>query len=140
MYTFSLYATYFFFLLSFLAPDPPSNLTVVTRGGKQALVSWSPPLQGYHSGYKLRLVSLSDLVTPLRNLPVEDDTLQYVVKDLQPGATYQVQAYTVFEGKESVAYTSTNFTTSTYLYLFWCKFFIEVVCLGDFTIFIIFNS
>ncbi|XP_077287900.1 protein tyrosine phosphatase 10D isoform X2 [Arctopsyche grandis] len=93
------------------APDPPSNLTVVTRGGKQALVSWSPPLQGYHSGYKLRLVSLSDLVAPLRNLPVEDDTLQYVVKDLQPGATYQVQAYTVFEGKESVAYTSTNFTT-----------------------------
>lgn len=29
-----------------------------------------------------------------------------------PGATYQVQAFTVFENKESSAYTSRNFTTS----------------------------
>lgn len=102
-------------LILFLsAPDPPSNLTIITRGGKQASVSWSPPLQGHHSGYKLRLISLSEPSAPLRNLPVEDDTSKYVIRDLHPGATYQLQAYTVFEGKESVAYTSTNFTTSTY--------------------------
>lgn len=29
-----------------------------------------------------------------------------------PGATYQVQAYTVFDNRESLAYISHNFTTS----------------------------
>ena len=36
------------------------------------------------------------------------------MKDLTPGATYQIQAYTIFDGKESVAYTSRNFTTSEF--------------------------
>lgn len=40
------------------------------------------------------------------------DNTQYALKDLVPGATYQVQAFTVFENKESAAYTSRNFTTS----------------------------
>jgi hypothetical protein len=41
------------------------------------------------------------------------DTLQqYVLKDLTPGATYQLQLFTVYEHKESVAYISKNFTTS----------------------------
>lgn len=40
------------------------------------------------------------------------DSTQYALKDLVPGATYQVQAFTVFENKESAAYTSRNFTTS----------------------------
>jgi cadherin 5 type 2 (VE-cadherin) len=43
---------------------------------------------------------------------VDDDSFQYQMKDLTPGATYQIQAYTIFDGKESVAYTSRNFTTS----------------------------
>lgn len=114
------FCTLFKHCFVFSAPDPPSNLTIITRGGKQASVSWSPPLQGHHSGYKLRLISLSEPSAPLRNLPVEDDTSKYVIRDLHPGATYQLQAYTVFEGKESVAYTSTNFTTSAYYFFFIC--------------------
>lgn len=43
---------------------------------------------------------------------IDDDSFQYQMKDLTPGATYQIQAYTIFDGKESVAYTSRNFTTS----------------------------
>lgn len=41
-----------------------------------------------------------------------NDTLQLSAKELTPGGTYQVQAYTMYQGKESVAYTSRNFTTS----------------------------
>lgn len=47
-------------------------------------------------------------------MTIDDNSLSYNLKELTPGATYQVQAYTVFDGKESVAYTSRNFTTSTY--------------------------
>lgn len=41
---------------------------------------------------------------------------QYILKDLTPGATYQLQLFTVYEHKESVAYISKNFTTSKCLY------------------------
>lgn len=75
-------------------------------------MSWSPPLQGRSSGYRLRVAALSEPAAPARALSVDEGALQYVLRDLHPGATYQLQAYTVFDGKESVAYTSTNFTTS----------------------------
>ena len=45
---------------------------------------------------------------------MEDKALQYHIRELTPGATYQVQAYTVYDNKESVAYTSRNFTTSKF--------------------------
>lgn len=46
-------------------------------------------------------------------LTIEDvHSSSYILRELTPGATYQVQAFTVFEGKESAAYTSRNFTTS----------------------------
>jgi cadherin 5 type 2 (VE-cadherin) len=44
------------------------------------------------------------------------DSQQYVLKDLTPGATYQLQLFTVYDHKESVAYISKNFTTSKCLY------------------------
>lgn len=47
-----------------------------------------------------------------RTIPVEDGIMQYPLRELTPGATYQVQAFTVFDNKESLAYTSRNFTTS----------------------------
>lgn len=40
------------------------------------------------------------------------DSHLYVLKDLTPGATYQLQLFTVYDQKESVAYISKNFTTS----------------------------
>lgn len=93
------------------APDPPSNLSVTVRSGKSAIITWSPPSQGNYSAYRLKILGLSDNFATNQTIAVEDNLFQHVMRDLTPGATYQVQAYTVFDGKESVAYTSRNFTT-----------------------------
>ncbi|KAL5277336.1 hypothetical protein ACFFRR_002529 [Megaselia abdita] len=93
------------------APDPPSNLSVQVRSGKTATISWSPPSQGNFTSFKIKILGLSDGYETNRTIPVEDGALSYPLKELAPGSTYQVQAYTIYDGKESVAYTSRNFTT-----------------------------
>lgn len=96
----------------FKAPDPPSNLSVSVKSGKIALITWSPPSQGNFTSFKLKILGLSDYQYANKTILIDDDSFQYQMKDLTPGATYQIQAYTIFDGKESVAYTSRNFTTS----------------------------
>lgn len=61
----------------------------------------------------LQILGLSDPQVN-KTILIDDMSFQYQLKDLTPGATYQIQAYTIFDGKESVAYTSRNFTTSEY--------------------------
>lgn len=102
----------------FIVPDPPSHLSVVVRNGKTAVISWNPPAQGSFTSFKLKINPLIHLPDPKPQIiTIENvDNTVYVLKDLIAGATYQVQAFTVFENKESVAYTSRNFTTSK-LYL-----------------------
>ncbi|XP_032664188.1 tyrosine-protein phosphatase 10D isoform X4 [Odontomachus brunneus] len=91
-------------------PDPPSNLTISVRNGKTAIVYWSPPAQGNYSGFRLRTQSFSDTGNPKTSvIPV--DSVPYTLRDLTPGATYSLQLFTVLDAKESVAYTSRNFTT-----------------------------
>ncbi|XP_050434871.1 tyrosine-protein phosphatase 10D-like isoform X2 [Adelges cooleyi] len=115
------------------APDPPTNLTVQVKGGKVAHVSWSPPASGNYDSFKLKVNGLSSslpaseqnigrvIVVPSVN-PNDSDkgdsppqpqqaVQQYVLKELTPGATYQVQLFAVYDRKESVAYISRNFTT-----------------------------
>lgn len=58
----------------------------------------------------IKVIGLTDSTN--RTIPVEDGSFQYAMRELTPGATYQVQAFTVFDNKESLAYTSRNFTTS----------------------------
>ncbi|XP_052855612.1 tyrosine-protein phosphatase 10D isoform X1 [Drosophila gunungcola] len=95
------------------APDPPSNLSVQVRSGKNAIILWSPPTQGSYTAFKIKVLGLSEASSSYnRTFQVNDNTFQHSVKELTPGATYQVQAYTIYDGKESVAYTSRNFTTS----------------------------
>ncbi|XP_015183545.1 PREDICTED: tyrosine-protein phosphatase 10D isoform X2 [Polistes dominula] len=91
-------------------PDPPSNLTVSVRNGKTAIVYWSPPAQGNYSGFRLRVQSFSDTGNP-RTSVIPADAVPYTLRDLTPGATYSLQLFTVLDTKESVAYTSRNFTT-----------------------------
>ncbi|KAI4503635.1 hypothetical protein M0802_001038 [Mischocyttarus mexicanus] len=91
-------------------PDPPSNLTVSVRNGKTAIVYWSPPVQGNYSGFRLRVQSFSDTGNPRTNV-IPADAVPYTLRDLTPGATYSLQLFTVLDTKESVAYTSRNFTT-----------------------------
>lgn len=98
----------------FIAPDPPSNLSVSVKSGKIALITWSPPSQGNFTSFKLKILGLSDYQYANKTVMIDDDSFLYQMKDLTPGATYQIQAYTIFEGKESVAYTSRNFTTSEF--------------------------
>lgn len=122
---------------SLSAPDPPANLSVIARSGKAAVISWSPPSKGNFSAFKLRvsfakkvlfrgifshsifvlpqILGLSDAFATNRTVAVDGNgELQYQVRDLLPGASYQVQAYTVFDNRESLAYTSRNFTTSKF--------------------------
>ncbi|VVC36919.1 Hypothetical protein CINCED_3A015609 [Cinara cedri] len=114
------------------APDPPTNLTVTVKGGKTAHVQWSPPVLGNYNGFKLKVINLSpstttsivsqqeqfvkivDASVPQSISPQTDsfrESQQYVLKDLTPGATYQLQLFTIYDHKESVAYISKNFTT-----------------------------
>uniref|UniRef100_A0A0K8WJ50 Tyrosine-protein phosphatase 10D n=1 Tax=Bactrocera latifrons TaxID=174628 RepID=A0A0K8WJ50_BACLA len=94
------------------APDPPSNLSVQVRSGKNAIISWSPPTQGNYTSFRIKVLGLSGASNSYNRTFVVNNTFQHSVKELTPGATYQVQAFTVYDNKESVAYTSRNFTTS----------------------------
>jgi len=91
------------------APDPPTSLTIDVQSGTQARVGWRPPSLGQHSGFKLKLLPLSEPSKSVRNLLVRET--KSTLKDLSPGATYEIQMFSVFENKESQAYISTNFTS-----------------------------
>ena len=86
------------------------------RNGKTAIVYWAPPAQGNYSGFRLRVQSFSDTGNPKTSV-IPADAVPYVLRDLIPGATYSLQLFTVLDTKESVAYTSRNFTTSEYYIL-----------------------
>ncbi|CAH2227131.1 jg25431, partial [Pararge aegeria aegeria] len=48
-----------------------------------------------------------------RNVSLEGaGNWSHVLRDLSPGATYQLHAFTLLRDKESAAYASFNFTTS----------------------------
>lgn len=64
--------------------------------------------------YILKILGLSDGFITNRTIPIDTTELQYNVRDLSPGASYQVQAFTIFDNRESLAYTSRNFTTSKF--------------------------
>ncbi|XP_034475504.1 tyrosine-protein phosphatase 10D isoform X1 [Drosophila innubila] len=96
------------------APDPPENLSVQLRSSKSAFITWKPPGTGQYSGFKIKVLGLTEPPHTEYNrssVLAGNETLQLSVKELTPGGTYQVQAYTLYQGKESVAYTSRNFTT-----------------------------
>ena len=85
------------------APDPPTSLTIDTQSGTQARVGWRPPSLGNHSGFKLKLIPLSEPSKSVRSLLVRET--QSTLKDLSPGATYEIQMFSVFENKESQVMT-----------------------------------
>merc|ERR1711892_250649 len=91
------------------APDPPTNLEIDVQSGEKAVVSWEPPLIGRHSGFKLKVIPLSEPLETTRSLLIRET--KSTLRDLSAGATYKIQLYTVYENKESQDYISTNFTT-----------------------------
>jgi cadherin 5 type 2 (VE-cadherin) len=58
----------------------------------------------------IQVLSLSEPSVNVVPITVEDTF--YSLQNLTPGASYQVQLFTEYDGKESIAYTSRNFTTS----------------------------
>lgn len=60
------------------------------------------------------------------------DSTSYTLNELVPGATYQVQAFTVFENNESAAYISRNFTTSEYYFYVYLETFLNISGNTDF--------
>lgn len=62
----------------------------------------------------VQLLGLSDAFATNLTVLLPEGTFDYKVSNLTAGASFQVQAYTIFKEKESLAYTSRNFTTSKF--------------------------
>ncbi|XP_047019276.1 tyrosine-protein phosphatase 10D isoform X1 [Helicoverpa zea] len=95
------------------APEPPTNLTVTLGRNKQATISWSPPAHGDYTGFRFKVIPLTERAEGgARNVSVEGaGNWSHTLRDLSPGATYQLHAFTLLHDKESAAYASRNFTT-----------------------------
>ena len=93
------------------APDPPSNLSIEANSGKVATIQWEPPSVGGYSGFRLKVIPLSEPTKSVRAIVIREDASPFLLRDLTPGATYEIQLSTVYDSKESTVYISTNFTT-----------------------------
>ncbi|KAJ8725313.1 hypothetical protein PYW07_016271 [Mythimna separata] len=95
------------------APEPPTELTVTLGRNKQATITWSPPEHGEYTGFRFKVIPLTErLEGGARNISVEGaGNWSHVLRELSPGATYQLHAFTLLHDKESAAYASRNFTT-----------------------------
>lgn len=94
------------------APEPPTNLTVTLGRNKQAYISWSPPAHGDYTGFRFKVIPLTERAEGgAQNFSVERSAWNHTLRELSPGATYQLHAFTLLHDKESAAYASRNFTT-----------------------------
>ncbi|CAG4984834.1 unnamed protein product [Colias eurytheme] len=97
------------------APEPPTNLTVTLGRNKQAAIAWSPPAHGDYTGFRFKVIPLTERAEGSEgalNITVEGGgNWTHVLRELSPGATYQLHAFTLLHDKESAAYASFNFTT-----------------------------
>ncbi|KAI5645108.1 fibronectin type III domain-containing protein [Phthorimaea operculella] len=95
------------------APEPPTNLTVTLGRNKQATIAWSPPAHGDYTGFRFKVIPLTERSDGARNITIEGaGNWTHTLRELSPGATYQLHAFTLLHDKESAAYASRNFTTS----------------------------
>ncbi|KAK8376280.1 hypothetical protein O3P69_008762 [Scylla paramamosain] len=92
-------------------PAPPRNLDIQVLSEKNASVTWDPPLSGSYSAFKLKVIPPSEPQDSTRNVVIKEAQLPFILRDLIPGASYELQLYTVYEKKESDAYISSKFTT-----------------------------
>ena len=93
-------------------PEPPRDLSVDVITGKEVKLEWSPPSEGSITSYQAKIIPLSEHDdTIVRNLNVSSNELTLKLRDLTPGATYEVQLQSIYAKKPSNAYLSANFTT-----------------------------
>lgn len=93
-------------------PEPPRDLSVDVITGKEVKLDWSPPSEGSVSSYQAKIIPLSEHdETAVKNLNVSNNELTLKLRDLTPGATYEVQLQSIYAKKPSNAFLSANFTT-----------------------------
>lgn len=93
-------------------PEPPRELSVDVITGKEVKLDWSAPSEGLVSSYQAKIIPLSEHDdTPVKNLNVSSKELTLTLRDLTPGATYEVQLQSLYTKKPSNAFLSANFTT-----------------------------
>lgn len=93
-------------------PEPPRELSVDVITGKEVKLDWLAPSEGSISSYQAKIIPLSEHDdTAVKNLDVSNNELTLKLRDLTPGATYEVQLQSIFLKKPSNAFLSANFTT-----------------------------
>lgn len=93
-------------------PEPPRDLSVDVITGKEVKLDWSTPSEGAVSSYQAKIIPLSEHDdTAVKNHNVSSNELTLKLRDLTPGATYEVQLQSIYAKKPSNAFLSANFTT-----------------------------
>lgn len=93
-------------------PEPPRELSVDVVTGKEVKLDWSAPSEGLVSSYQAKIIPLSEHdTTAVKNLNLSNNNLTLELRDLTPGATYEVQLQSIYAKKPSNAFLSANFTT-----------------------------
>lgn len=81
--------------------------------GKIAHLEWLPPEFGKVTGYRLLVSPLSELDETLNqqfNISANVE-MPYTIRDLVPGGHYEIQLYSILNGKLSTEFLAANFTT-----------------------------
>lgn len=93
-------------------PGPPRELSVDVITGKEVKLDWSPPSEGSVSNYQAKIIPLSEQdEAEIKNHNVSHNELTLKLRDLTPGATYEVQLQSIYGKKPSNVFLSANFTT-----------------------------
>lgn len=93
--------------------DPPTDLQIEVVSGKVVHLEWRPPARGEVSGYKVTIIPLSEQdETRVRHMDHSvDDPFPVTLRDLTPGASYEVQLQSTLRDATSNLFLSANFTT-----------------------------
>uniref|UniRef100_T1JB95 protein-tyrosine-phosphatase n=1 Tax=Strigamia maritima TaxID=126957 RepID=T1JB95_STRMM len=93
-------------------PDEPTDFSLMSRTTKTLQLKWDPPMRGGLSDYRLRVTPLTEpSKTSVRIIQIERDKVPFLLKDLTPGATYELKLSAMFHNKESLGFISRNMTT-----------------------------
>ena len=107
--------SFLLYLISFIfsAVNPPRDLSVKVISGKEVNVDWNIPQEGRFDSFKITIepLSLQD-DSGIRTIMIGiEDTTPVPIRDLTPGASYEVRLHTVYRNEESKLFLRTNFTT-----------------------------
>ncbi|GIY51840.1 tyrosine-protein phosphatase 10D [Caerostris extrusa] len=91
--------------------DLPTKPERDRDGGKVAEATWDSPKLGGQTGFKLSLVPLSEKDEATARNNYINHLTPFLLRDLTPGASYEVKLFSVFHGQDSSVFVATNFTT-----------------------------